>query len=150
MTYKRILVPVDGSPTARLGLREAIRLARGQKAAVHLVHVVDGYHVAMMGVEGGAYIGELLESLERSGRRLLRAAEAQVRRAGVPVRTALLENSLGPAADAIVRQARKSGADLIVIGTHGRRGVSRVLMGSDAEQVVRNSPVPVLLVRGRR
>jgi len=148
MAYKRILVPVDGSATAKRGLREAISLAKGQNAAIQLVHVIDAFHVAMMSVEGGAYIADLLQSLERSGRRLLRAAEAQVRRQGLRVQAVLLESAAGPAADAIVRQARKSGADLIVIGTHGRRGMNRLIMGSDAEQVVRNSPVPVLLVRG--
>jgi nucleotide-binding universal stress UspA family protein len=65
----------------------------------------------------------------------------------VPVSSVLLESAAGPAADAIVRQARKWKADVIVLGTHGRRGVRRMLMGSDAEQVVRSSPVPVMLVR---
>jgi nucleotide-binding universal stress UspA family protein len=53
----------------------------------------------------------------------------------------------GPAADVIVREAKKQRADLIVLGTHGRRGMRRLVLGSDAEQVVRMSPVPVLLVR---
>ncbi len=147
MAYKRILVPVDGSPTSNAGLREAIDLAKGQEASLQLVHVVDYHYLVMTGLEAGAYIDDLMASLVHSGRRILKRAEELVRKNGVPVTTVLLESPAGPAADAIVRQAKKWKADLIVIGTHGRRGVRRMLMGSDAEQTVRNSPVPVMLVR---
>jgi nucleotide-binding universal stress UspA family protein len=101
----------------------------------------------MSGLEAGAYIDDLMASLTQSGRRILKRAEEVARKSGVKANVALLESPGGPAADAIVRQAKKVKADLIVIGTHGRRGVRRMLMGSDAEQVVRNSPVPVMLVR---
>ncbi len=147
MAYKRILVPVDGSPTSNAGLREAIQTAKGQDASIQLVHVVDYHYLMMGGLEAGAYIEDLMESLTQSGKRILKRAEEQVRKAGVPVTSVLLESSAGTAADAIVRQAKKWKADVVVLGTHGRRGVRRMLMGSDAEQVVRNSPVPVMLVR---
>jgi nucleotide-binding universal stress UspA family protein len=81
---------------------------------------------------------------------MLKAAEATVRKATVPCSSVMLETLTGPAAGPIVRQARKWRADLIVIGTHGRRGVRRLLLGSDAEEIVRTSPVPVLLVRSKR
>ena len=68
---------------------------------------------------------------------------------GIPVQTVMLETIAGPAADLIVRQAKRWRADLIVLGTHGRRGLRRLVLGSDAEQIVRTSPVPVLLVRAR-
>jgi nucleotide-binding universal stress UspA family protein len=147
MAYKRILVPVDGSATSNAGLREAIQSAKGQDASIQLVHVVDYHYLVMGGLEAGAYIEELMQSLTQSGKRILKRAEEQVRKAGVPVSSVLLESPAGPAADAIVRQAKKWKADVVVLGTHGRRGVRRMLMGSDAEQVVRNSPVPVMLVR---
>ena len=147
MAYRKILVPVDGSPTSNAGLREAIDIAKGQRASVQLVHVVDYHYLVMTGLEAGAYIDDLMASLTQSGRRILKRAEALVRKGGLPVTTVLLESPVGPAADSIVRQAKKWKADLIVIGTHGRRGVRRILMGSDAEQIVRNSPVPVMLVR---
>ena len=147
MPYKRILVPVDGSPTSNAGLREAIALAKGQEASLQLVHVVDYHYLVMTGLEAGAYIEDLMASLTQSGRRILKRAEELVRKSGVPVTSVLLESPAGPAADAIVRQAKKWKADLIVLGTHGRRGVRRLVMGSDAEQVVRNSPAPVMLVR---
>jgi nucleotide-binding universal stress UspA family protein len=147
MAYRKILVPVDGSPTSNAGLREAVSLAKAQGASVQLVHVVDYHYLAMAGLEAGAYIDTMTANLTESGRRILKRAEETVRKSGVPVTSVLLESSSGPAADAIVRQAKKAKADAIVIGTHGRRGVRRLLMGSDAEQVVRSSPVPVLLVR---
>lgn len=147
MAYQRILVPIDGSATSSAGLREAIALAKGQEASVHLVHVLDYHYLAMSGLEAGAYMGDLMTSLTQSGRRILKRAEEVARKSGVKATVALLESPGGPVADAIVRQAKKSKADLIVLGTHGRRGVRRMLMGSDAEQVVRNSPVPVMLVR---
>lgn len=147
MTYKRILVPVDGSPTSNAGLREAIRLARGEAAALRLVHVADQHYVAMMGVASASAIEGLIAGVTQAGRQVLRNAERMARKAGLEPSAVLLETLTGPAADPIVRQAKKWGADLIVIGTHGRRGARRLLMGSDAEQIVRTSPVPVLLVR---
>jgi nucleotide-binding universal stress UspA family protein len=147
MTYQRILVPVDGSPTSSAGLREAIRLAKGQGASLQLVHVADQHFITAMGMEGASGIDDLIASVTRAGHRILRNAERTVRREGLEASTVLLETLTGPAADPIVRQAKKWRAELIVIGTHGRRGVRRLLMGSDAEQIVRTSPVPVLLVR---
>ena len=69
---------------------------------------------------------------------------------GVQVDTLLFDNVSNRLCDTVLEQVKKWGADLIVIGTHGRRGVGRMLLGSDAEQVVRTAPVPVLLVRGTR
>ena len=149
MTYKRILVPLDGSRTSSLGLREAVRLAKGQRASLQLVHVVDEHYVLMAAGEVGVQLDTVLGDLKKGGRRMLRAAEARVRKQGVACSTVILETLTGPAAGPIVRQARKWRADLIVIGTHGRRGVRRLLLGSDAEQIVRTSPVPVLLVRAK-
>jgi nucleotide-binding universal stress UspA family protein len=148
MTYKRVLVPVDGSRTSGLGLREAIGLARAQKASLQLVHVVDAHYVVMT-METAVSVDEVLPALRRQGRRILQKAQAMTQRQGVKCSALLLETLMEPAADLIVRQAKKGRADLIVMGTHGRRGVSRLVMGSDAEQVVRNSPVPVLLVRSK-
>ena len=148
VTYKRILVPVDGSRASNRGLREAIRLAKGQKASLQLVHVVDEHSALLSGAEVGAYyMVDLIPELKRRGRQILSQGEALARRQGLKCTTVLLETLAGPAADLIVRQAKKWRADLIVIGTHGRRGVRRLLMGSDAEQIVRTAPVPVMLVR---
>ena len=82
-----------------------------------------------------------------SGRKVLTKAEAVARAAKVDVKALLVESKGGTIADAILAQARKLRADTIVLGTHGRRGLRRALMGSDAEAVLRDSRVPVLLVR---
>lgn len=148
MPYKKILVPIDGSATANLGLREAMRLAKEQGAILHLLHVVDEHFVIAPGMEAVVYAENIFDSLRQSGKAILSDAESIVRKAELPVRTTLIESFASPAADAIVQEAKRIGPDVIVIGTHGRRGVRRILMGSDAEQVVRSSPVPVLLVRG--
>ena len=149
MAYKRILVPVDGSATANLGLREAMKLAKEQGAAIHLVHVVDEHYVMSAGMEMVAYTDDMFDSLRAAGSDILKKAVAAVGKQGMQAKTSLLETLTGPVADVIVREAKRVRADVIVIGTHGRRGVRRLLMGSDAEQVVRYSPVPVLLVRGK-
>ena len=144
--YKRILVPVDGSATSTRGLREALRLARRGQARVWLLHVVDEF-TAFASPEMAAMTDVVIKALLAGGRRVLARAQARARAAGVKAATLMPEVVGGRAADEIIRQARKVRADLIVIGTHGRRGVKRLALGSDAEQVVRRSPVPVLLVR---
>jgi nucleotide-binding universal stress UspA family protein len=144
--YKRILVPVDGSVTANRGLREALRLARGQKVQLCLLHVVEEFFIGEAG-EAVVFAEDVFTALRASGKRTLARAEALVRKEGLRPRSVLIETMARPVADLVVREARKWKADLIVIGTHGRRGMRRVVMGSDAEQVVRTSPVPVLLVR---
>ena len=148
MAYKRILVPIDGSPTSSRGLREAIGFAKTQKARLQLVHVIDVHNAMLAGLASGDTVRDLAAALDERGRRLLESAAALVRKSGLACETVLLETLSGPAAEPIVRQARKWRADLIVIGTHGRRGLKRLVMGSDAEQIVRNAPAPVMLIRG--
>jgi nucleotide-binding universal stress UspA family protein len=149
MVYKRILVPVDGSSTSMAGLSEALRLARNQKAKLKLLHIVD--ELMIFGTaESGLNIEPVIESMKRGGKRILdRAAKAAAAR-GVRAETELWENATGRVAEVLVGRAKRWRADLIVMGTHGRRGVNRLVLGSDAELVVRNSPVPVLLVRSSR
>jgi nucleotide-binding universal stress UspA family protein len=147
--YKRILVAVDGSAASRKGLREALRVAKAERASVCLMHAVDEFP-AYAGLDGmaAATAIDLTPALREGGKRILARAKAAAQKAGVPAKTVLRERVGGPAADWIVREARKQRADLIVLGTHGRRGVRRLVLGSDAEQVVRTASVPVLLVRG--
>ena len=100
-----------------------------------------------MGYVPADYVDKLLDDLRAGGRKVLTKAEAVARAADVDVKSLLVESKGGTIADAILAQARKLRADTIVLGTHGRRGLRRALMGSDAEAVVRDSRVPVLLVR---
>ncbi len=147
--FKKILVPIDGSPASNLGLNEAIKLAKDQGAKLRLFHLVDEY-VAVSSMDGVTVdTGDLLDALRQTGKKIVAKAEAQARRHGLTPEAVMLESFGGRAADFIVQQAKKWGADLIVLGTHGRRGVKRLVMGSDAEQVIRTTPVPVLLVRSK-
>jgi nucleotide-binding universal stress UspA family protein len=145
--YAKILVPVDGSETSRLGLQHAILLAKDQKAALRLLHVVHDYLIAE-GRHGLVKSGELLKELREHGQAILNDAATSARAQGVEADTATVETPMGPVGAAIAEYAQQWPADLIVIGTHGRRGIRRLVMGSDAEYVVRTTPVPVLLVRG--
>ncbi len=147
MLYKKILVPVDGSETSLLGLRHAILLAKDVGAALRLIHVVHDYLVAD-GRHGLAKWSELLKDLREQGRRLLDEAAGIARGQGLEVETECVETPMGSVGAAITQFATQWPADLIVIGTHGRRGIRRLVMGSDAEYIVRTAPVPVLLVRG--
>ena len=147
MIYRNILVPVDGSETADLGLREAVRLAKDQGRRIRLVHVVNEL-VLLSPNAYGMDLGSIFRMLVMGGEELLDRAEAEVRRAGIEVDAVLFEAMGGQAGVHIVRKALEWRADLIVCGTHGRRGLRRMVLGSDAEFVVRHSPVPVLLVRG--
>jgi len=144
--YKRILVPVDGSDTAARGLREAIGLAAEQKATLRLLHVIDDYPMLVELASVAAY-EETMEHLRAYGRKQLASAQGSAQEAGLQVETQLRETTGQRVGDVIVEEARQSGCDLIVMGTHGRRGFSRMMMGSDAELVLRASPVPILLVR---
>jgi len=143
--YRRILVAVDGSNAANRGLREAIRLAKEEGAQLFLIHVVNEYY-AFATLDGAPPL-DIVPMLREGGKKILGKAAAEAAKQGLKPKPALRETIGGPAATAIVREAKKQRADLIVLGTHGRRGVRRLVLGSDAEQVVRTAPVPVLLVR---
>jgi nucleotide-binding universal stress UspA family protein len=144
--YKKILVPIDGSETSAKGLLEAQKLAKNQQATIRLIHVINELMVVAT-YEATIYSGELINALRENGQKILNDARQKVVAAGIPVETELLEAHGGQAGQVIVKDAEQSHADIIVLGTHGRRGLSRLVMGSDAEHVVRLAKVPVLLVR---
>ncbi len=147
--YKRILVPVDGSNTSDIALREAIQSVSDRNAEFRIIHVIED-PVPVWDVEF-LNLNEIREALRQTGRQILAKAEAVARDAGIKAETGLIESTPAGAriASVIAAEAKAWPADLIVIGTHGRRGVDHLLMGSVAEGVVRISPVPVLLIRGR-
>jgi nucleotide-binding universal stress UspA family protein len=144
--YGKILVPVDGSEASTLGLNEAIAIAKSQGSQIRLVHIVNEF-ILDYTYSPCLYATNLIETLRNGGRKILDLAETVVQRQGIAPECVLLESIGGQAADLIIAQAKEWSADLIVMGTHGRRGLARVAMGSDAEEVVRASTVPVLLVR---
>ncbi len=145
-TYRQILVPIDGSATAERALQEAIRLADGE-ARLRLVYVLE--EIFPLDTEGYAFIdyATLQEAVRHTGERTLDQAAKQARQSGAATETALLEAKGERLANVINDEARRGQADLIVIGTHGRSGLNRLLLGSVAEGVARSAPVPVLLVR---
>lgn len=149
MAFRRILVPVDGSATSAKGLAQALRLARENRARLRLLHVVDAYSAISVPEIGAASVAPMLEAIRAAGEKTLARAARAAERAGLKAERALAEITGGRVADAVVSEAKRWRADLIVMGTHGRRGVGRLLLGSDAELVVRYSPVPVLLVPAR-
>ena len=146
--YRKILVPIDGSDTATAGLQEAIKLAKDQGARIRLIHVIDEV-VAISPHVYGFKPPHLLERMRAAGESVVASARELVQAAGVTVEARIVETVGGGAGDCIVEAAREWPADLIVCGTHGRRGLRRIVMGSDAECIVRRSPVPILLVRAR-
>jgi len=147
--YKHILVPVDGSTTSELALREAAALAKEQNAVVRLAHVIDdsfGYAV----LETPRHIAGDQAQLRQAGERVLADATARARAVGVEpdAKLVMIEAPGQHIFDAIEKEAERWGADLIVIGTHGRRGFRHLLLGSVAEGLIRVTTRPVLLVRG--
>jgi nucleotide-binding universal stress UspA family protein len=144
--YKKILVPIDGSSASLLGLKEAVQLARGLNAKLRILHVVDEF---VADVTGGpaAYFEKWVEGLRDSGKATLAEAVNFAKTLDGDAESVLIDTIGRRAADVIIEQAQEWPAELIVMGTHGRRGLRRLLMGSDAEFVVRTSTVPVLLVR---
>jgi nucleotide-binding universal stress UspA family protein len=141
--YARILVPVDGSGPSTAGLHEAIKVARLSQGTLRLVHVVN----ELQAVLGGYYSAELRDCLLQQAENLVKDACAVVEAHGLKAETLVIDALGGPIGEVLVNHANAWPADLIVIGTHGRRGLVRLVLGSDAETVVRTARVPVMLVR---
>lgn len=144
--YERILVPVDGSDASHAGLNEAMALAAQHQSRLRLLHVVDDL-ITMPVMEGAIFAGELIDLLRKQGKQLLEETAALCRKKGIVVESVLREQVGGQAGMVVIEQANEWPAELIVMGTHGRKGLKRIVLGSDAEYVVRHSTVPVLLVR---
>lgn len=143
--YQRILCPVDGSATSDCGMAEAIKLAKNQNAKLRFLHVVDTY-IPTLDVTLDFNVAYLPEILHNNGKKLLQTEEDAARAEGVTVDSHMVE-SIGTVSQFVVSEAESWPADLIVMGTHGLRGIKRMVMGSDAETIVRTSPVSVLLVK---
>jgi nucleotide-binding universal stress UspA family protein len=145
--YQRILVPVDGSATSGLALQSAISLARSSGGRIRLLHVVEELAYATGFDQFGGYSGALIDAMKQAGAAILKKDTETVTAAGVEVDNMLYDKFGERLGETVAEAARLWNADLIVVGTHGRRGLGRLLMGSGAEQVVRQAPTPVLVVR---
>ncbi|MDN8611589.1 universal stress protein [Variovorax ginsengisoli] len=145
--YQRILVPVDGSATSMCGLDEAIRVAKLTDGQVRLLYVIDELSFALAMGSESAYASDAVNTMRSEAKRILDAALATAKSAGVEADTRFRDTFPSSLQDQVAAEARDWGADLIVLGTHGRRGAKRLLLGSGAERILRLAPVPVLLVR---
>jgi nucleotide-binding universal stress UspA family protein len=144
--YQRILVPIDGSATASRGLKEAVALARTCRASLVLLHVVE-YAPVLLEMATSATWELVARDLQTQGQDVVDAARRDAMAAGIACEGHVVDAAALRVCDVVVEQARQHRCDLVVMGTHGRRGVAHALIGSDAERVIRLSPVPVLLVR---
>lgn len=141
--YDRILVPTDGSDPAAAATDHALTVADRFDATVHALYVVDVDGIAHEAP--GLGLDALRDALRTEGKAATDAVVERAEDRGVDVRESVVD---GVAEDAIVDYADAEGIDLIVMGTHGRRGLDRYLVGSVTERVVRRTEVPTLVVRG--
>lgn len=148
--HKHILIPTDGSATAQRGVDYGLALARDLDAKVTVLTVTDPY--SRSGTAAGAgrrsleeEMHEFAGSQQAAADKILKKVKAEAARLGVD--TALVHVSEARPAEAILQVAEARGAHLIVIGSHGRRGVNRLLLGSQAAEVLARAAIPVLIVK---
>lgn len=148
--YKHILAPTDGSEVAQKGVDEAVALAKALGARLLIVTVTERLPLYQDTVGLSVPVSEAIlvnyaSWQEQSTQALLTAARHSADAAGVAVETLLVPDT--PPAEAIIETAKTRNCDLIVMASHGRRGLGRLLIGSKTAEVVAQSPVPVLVVR---
>ena len=148
--YSKILVAVDGSEASLHALEHASELAPDVSATLRIIHVVD-LDWLPLGPELAIDIEAVSAARRGTGEKILAAAGETARQAGLVAEVALVETETPTqhVAEVIAQAASRWPADVVVLGTHGRRGFERMLLGSVAEGVARRSSVPVLLIRSR-
>lgn len=149
--YASVLVPTDGSDLALRALREALTVADLCGATIHVLYVVDETTVAELATDSGlddvsfdTDVDRLFERFEAVGEHAVEDLRDAAADRGVELTTAV---RTGIPDEAILSYVEEHGIELLVMGTHGRRGVQRYLLGSTTERVLRRAPVPVLAVR---
>ncbi|PWY54317.1 universal stress protein [Legionella qingyii] len=142
--YKQIMVAVDDSNASTLALKEAIKLAKNQNSKIWMIHIIDTLY------EGDVDRKSFIELTRQKGQEVLNSMKKILSRSKIEFEMKLTEltPSKPKIAEKLVNEATALSADLIVIGTHGRRGIHHILTGSIAEEIIRISKTPVLLVRG--
>jgi nucleotide-binding universal stress UspA family protein len=146
--YQRILVPIDGSPTAQRAFDYALKMAREHHAELIPLYVVD---IPLVAYEAPGFDPSIVrDAMLESGEQLKRDALAAMQKEDVKGTARVVEiDRVGfDIADRILEEARAANCDLVVMGTHGRRGVRRLVLGSVAERFARMSCCPVLLIPG--
>jgi len=145
--FTNILVPVDGSPPSDKALDEAVALARQTAGQLHLLHVVEEMRYVNGFEPARVYLEDVVPYMAKTAEKLIGACLQKAALGGVPAEGTWVMGDMKRVSEHVNEHARHVGADLIVVGSHGRRGASRLFLGSDAEQIVRHAPVPVLVVR---
>ena len=148
MTYRRLLVPTDGSALSDRAVQQALDLAAALGAEVRFLHVQISFPISLVGVGElvePSTIDALVAAARQQGDRILQGALAQAAEAGVRAEAALQSNPMPHRA--IVEEARGHGCDLIVMASHGRQGLEGLLIGSETQRVLTHSHCPVLVVR---
>ena len=147
--YKRILIAVDGSPLSNRGLEKGLELAAGLGAEVDILNVCEPWAVGMydaMGWSAGyENTPQYLEDRRKQAMEILEPAAAAAAAAGVKANVMHVVDRY--AADGIIDTIASQNSDLVVLASHGRRGIRRALLGSQTAEVLAHSPVPVLVVR---
>jgi nucleotide-binding universal stress UspA family protein len=144
--FKHLLVPIDGSPTSQLAVDKAIGLARAFSSAVSVLFVIDPYPFTGVGADFSYGQMQYLNAARAEANEALAAARQTFEAAGVQVSASLVESH--SVWRGIVEASEAGGADLIVMGSHGRSGIEKLVLGSVAQRVLSHSHLPVLVVRG--
>jgi len=143
--FQRILVPVDGTERAANALGAALALAKLSSGTIVGLHVAGETPVLATGDIGGPFYDAWRNEADRLGREALDYVVRRATEAGIPCETVLAPP--GPAWDGIIATARERGCDVIVMASHGRRGVAARLLGSETQRVLVHCDIPVLVVR---
>ena len=146
--YKRILVPTDGSPLSKKAVRSAVQLASSLGAELVALNVVPRYPMSYF--EGGANVSaDEVARVEKQwalqGQELANAVRKEAEGAGVKAKAVTAQSDL--VAEAILAAARKHRCDLLVMASHGRKGIKRLLLGSETQNVLTQGAIPVLVLR---
>jgi nucleotide-binding universal stress UspA family protein len=144
--YRHVLIPVDGSDASKAGVREIVRIVTPDVSKLRLVHVIDS-SVGKDSYDPGTVGDTMVQAGRDEGTVILAEARMALAKYDLHAECVLIESHGESVASRIIAQAREWPADLIVMGSHGRRGLARIAMGSQAAEVFRESPVPVLLIR---
>ena len=146
--YHKIMVPVDESVAAKRALQEAIMLAKLCNSVIRVVNVVDLAQFSWGGV-GAMPSEEVRKAVNAAGEKGVREAQEMLAQSQIPFEIEVIESAGDKIADLLIREATEYEVDLVVMGTHGFSGFMHVLMGSVAEGVLRQSDIPVMLLRVR-
>ncbi len=144
--FSHILVPVDGSGTALLAVDKAVALARAFGSRVTVINVIDYYPFVGVGADYALGQTEYMSAATASANQALAAATSALATAGLPCEQKVIEGHV--VHEGILQAAASAGADLIVMGSHGRHGIEKLLLGSVTQRVLSHTTLPVLVVRG--